>query len=72
MNKKEISKLRKLKPNCKKVCVEWYENHNVEYYESLQDFCNEFDISYSTGQRWIHNKVKIKLPFKITYTKISQ
>lgn len=56
-------------PNCKHLCIKWHENGNIEEYDSLQDFCKKCNISYTTGQRWIHKKLKRPLPFEIYYLK---
>lgn len=47
--------------------IQWKDNKEIEYFNSLTDLGKRFNVGYVTAKNWIDGKRKTPLPFILNY-----
>lgn len=57
-------RLMRMGKRCK---IKWKDTGKEEYFGSIKELCERFEVSQVTGWKWLNGKYIIPLPFEIEY-----
>ena len=51
----------------KRCMIKWKDTEETEYFDSVKEMCDRFEVSQVTGWKWLHGYYANPLPFEIKY-----